>query len=106
MENDENIMFAEEKDQHLNQPLNNNLQENQMYEEIDEEGENEMDENDQEQLTEEERIFMEILETNQKRKEMEELGEYIKAGGLKEYLLELGKLYEKRCIINMEQRHR
>ena len=61
---------------------------------------------EEENLTEEQTIFKEILETNMKRYECEQNGGYIEAGRLKEYLQQLGNLYQAKCIASMEEKHR
>ena len=64
------------------------------------------EEQEEENLTEEQTIFKEILETNMKRYQCEQNGEYIEAGRLKEYLQQLGNLYQAKCIASMEEKHR
>ena len=59
-----------------------------------------------EELNEEQTIFKEILETNAKKYECEQNGDYIEAGRLKEFLIQLGQLYQKKCITNLEERQR
>ena len=61
---------------------------------------------DEEELTEEQTIFKEILETNEKKYQCEKNGDYIEAGRLKEFLIQLGKLYQNKCISNLEDRQR
>ena len=61
---------------------------------------------DEEELTEEQTIFKEILETNEKKYQCEQNGDYIEAGRLKEFLIQLGKLYQNKCISNLEDRQR
>ena len=63
-------------------------------------------EEENESLSEEQTIFKEILETNMKRYECEQNGQYIEAGRLKEYLTQLGHLYQAKCISNIEDRQR
>jgi hypothetical protein len=63
-------------------------------------------EHDEESLSEEQTIFKEILETNSKKYECEQNGDYIEAGRLKEYLIQLGKLYQAKCISSLEDRQR
>ena len=63
-------------------------------------------ENDDDSLSEEQTIFKEILETNSKKYEYEQNGNYIEAGRQKEYLIQLGKLYQAKCIAALEERQR
>jgi hypothetical protein len=70
--------------------------------------ENQMEEieNEEESLSEEQTIFKEILETNSKKYECEQNGNYIEAGRLKEYLIQLGKLYQAKCMSALDERQR
>ena len=56
--------------------------------------------------SEEQTILKEILETNTKKYEYEQNGDYIEAGRQKEYLIQLGKLYQAKCIAGLEERQR
>jgi hypothetical protein len=64
------------------------------------------EEYEDESLTEEQTIFKEILETNMKRYECEQNGQYIEAGRLKEYLEQLGNLYQAKCIASLDEKQR
>lgn len=61
---------------------------------------------EEEPLNEEEAIFNEILEINKRRFECEQNGDYIEAGRLKQFLHELGSLYQAKCISNLDENHR
>ena len=56
-----------------------------------------------ERVNEEEIIFKEILETNERRFECEQSGDYLEAGRLKLFLEELGSLYKAKCLSNLNE---
>ena len=62
-------------------------------------------EQEDQNLSEEEEIFNQILKANSQRLEFEKNGDYIQAGELKKYLKGLGELYENKCIENLQKKH-